>query len=177
MQVLGHVRNTCGAALGPMFEDFHASLLQSLPPEQRVLVHSCASFVDFNKVMMLLRDSSNLHQIMQRACQGFCKEYKLQPDFWVQARALEEITMGRNQEVHCSIAESASTLSTACDNSDDYPEFERAWTMIEALANYGMKHALALDQEAAAQRVVELRATAKFKERRQQEHRQQNGAK
>ncbi|EFJ40410.1 hypothetical protein VOLCADRAFT_108153 [Volvox carteri f. nagariensis] len=167
-QALDHLHNLRGKALEPLFYDFRSSLLLQLSASYKPLVEACRSFSELNKLLTSFRTGSAAEEQLLRACKAFCTEYDLSADFWVQFAAVGDVNTVQNSRVHCSVVESVSFLSSVCDQPDAFPEFDDAWAMVEALVNYGGKHAKALDADAEAERRAVAKATAEFKQRRRQ---------
>lgn len=170
MQALDHLDNLRGKAIEPLFWDFRSSVQLNLSAQHKPLVERCHNFFDLNNLLTSLRGCSAAYEELLKASEPFCEEYDLVTEFWVQCADLEDLKYVRNREVHCSVADSANFISSVCDDFEAFPELDQAWAMIEALANYGGKHASALDAAAEAQRLAAAKVTAKFKQRRQQKN-------
>ncbi|KAG2428079.1 hypothetical protein HYH02_014470 [Chlamydomonas schloesseri] len=170
MQVLDHLHNLRGKAIEPLFLDFRSSLQLNLSAQHKPLVEGCQNFFDLNNLFTSLRGGSAAYEDLLKASEPFCEKYDLVMEFWVQFTALMDLIYMRNREVHCSVDDSANFISSVCDQPEAFPELDQAWAMIEALANYGSKHASALDAAAEAQRQAAAKVTAKFKQRRQQKN-------
>ncbi|GLC46657.1 hypothetical protein PLESTB_001549700 [Pleodorina starrii] len=152
-EIFDHVQNICAKALEPMFYDFINS----------PLLESVNNFQDLNKLVSALRGDHGFHVALENASKPFCGKYEAELGFWKHYAALEAINTDRNKVVHCSVAASAAALSEACDKSDT---LDTALAMVEALANFGAKHAADLDASAEEQWKEGLALTQRVKQKR-----------
>ncbi|GLC47078.1 hypothetical protein PLESTB_000433300 [Pleodorina starrii] len=162
-EIFDHVHNICAKALEPMSYDFMNSVRSELPHRYQPLLESVNNFQDLNKLVSALRGDHGFQVALENASKPFCGKYEAELGFWKQYAALEAINTDHNKVVHCSVAASAAALSEACDKSDT---LDTALAMVEALVNFGAKHAADLDASAEEQWKEGLALTQRVKQKR-----------
>ena len=160
-QLYGHLHNLRDKVQPGMFSEFKASVVSNLTLSRRQLVEKSKSFKEFSSTYQVLPDS--FKDSIKAAAGPFMEQYgKLTPEFWLQYSAVESLNTDRNKKQHCTVAESAAafTVEALLNLPED---FQDALAMVEALAQFGRKHAAELDKQAAEQHKMLAKVTAKLK--------------
>lgn len=166
MQLFDHLHNARAKALEPMFSEFIDSVRSTIPHRYKPLLEPVKSFHELNNT---LNSKIGLREALESASEPFCKRYDAKPGFWEQYadfEALEAINTSSTQQCHhhCSVAVSAAALSKACDGASD--ALDSSLAMVEALANFCVKHAAGLDASAEEQRAKGRVLTERVKQKR-----------
>jgi hypothetical protein len=161
LQLSGHLHNLRVKVLPGLFSGFKASVVSNLSLSRRPLVENSQDFKQFSTMYQVLPDC--LKDSIKAAAGPFMTQYgELTAEFWLQHSAVESLNTDRNKKQHCTVAESAAAFP-ATALLDLPEEFQDALAMVEALAQFGLRHAAELDRQAAEQHKIIAQVTAQLK--------------
>ncbi len=172
-QAMEHLRNLHNKVIGALYCEFISSVEQSVSkPQHGALVQRCTTFSAFSKLLETIQPLTDVYNDILAASQGFCDTYGLAKEFWVQSDAVETFSVDADANQDYTVASSAAFLDAVCHDHPHFPELDPAWAMVEALVNFGKKHAERLDAMADRLRRAEQRYLAAFQQEQQQQQEQ-----